>query len=60
MPASEDQIRITVWLDRDLYLKFQMLHPQQGATSAFVRRWFSNYVKGVDKRLDNLLEEKTP
>lgn len=57
---SEDQVRVTCWLDRDLLAQFNKMHPAHGALTHFIRASFERYVKRMKADVNKLLAEETP
>ena len=54
---SKKQTRVTCWMDEDIILAFNMIHPVHGATTKFIRSCFAKYIRQNKEKVKNLFHE---
>ena len=53
-----EQIRISIWLDREDYLDFNRLYPVHGAFTTFVRKALALRLKKITSEIQELTDER--
>jgi hypothetical protein len=54
---SKKQTRVTCWLDEDILIAFNTIHPVHGATTKFIRSCFSQYIRKNKEKVKTLFHE---
>ena len=53
---AKDYVRVSLFIDKDVYERFQRLHPTHGAFSRIVRTMLRKHLESLGQSVDALLE----